>query len=234
MPPYKLLLIINKESHGLQELISETSSETLVVCVADTFQLTSNLNNDMKDVKNTVAELVKNGAENVNAVIAGVYPTKSASRVGIRIDKAVKQMVRESPESLTYTEGESNLVFMSVGEIVAAILESNPQYSYMSTMIRSDFMFLSRILAGGTIKFVVEAVATGEIHQYPFGDSDTNTTAMLHDTFVYTPYNVTLADQALRFIDLVDAQIIAGAISAASVRKNTIAKPTREEILSED
>ena len=228
------MLIINKESHGLQELISETSSETLVVCVADTFQLTSNLNNDMKDVKNTVAELVKNGAETITATVCGVYKTKSESRIAIRLDKQVKQMVREDAESLTYVEGESNLAFVSIGELVAGFEYSNPQYSYMTGMLKNDFMFLSRILANAKISIIVEAVGAGEVHQYPFGDANVNTTAMLHDTFIYTPFGVQISDQAFRFIDLVDSQIIAGAISAASVRKTTIVKPSREEILSED
>lgn len=128
----------------------------------------------MRDINAVVSQLLKEREEGsvirVNDVIVKncvVYDDGITPKAGLVLNKAVPYMVQDADGN--YSEGTSNLVFVSIGSIAAMFGEDEELASVKNDIKRSPRL-LERFLTFSKISILLEKVPTGTLYQNPFSD----------------------------------------------------------------
>lgn len=147
-----------------------------------------------------VKELLKNGAELVKGLKVRnvtVTPQENYVRVALTLDKKVKGMV--SDDGVNYTEGETNVIFVSLYSITS-ILKDNDDAAFAVNHFIKNPDSMSVVLSRATIDIIQEHVTAGQVYKNPWSDSD-NETTFEHDTILNHIVDIKLSDFAIRKID---------------------------------
>lgn len=155
----------------------------------------------MKDSKQVIAELVKNGAEIVNDIIVKSVTVKEKeewAQVILKVNKDVLMNVLN--EDGEYTLGSGRTIFCSSFSI-GAILGDMPEVALFKRMIMSTPEALETILSFAKISVLQEKVAEGTEYVNPFSSTG-HTSVIQHDTVISHIIDIKLGVEGEDFIDM--------------------------------
>lgn len=159
----------------------------------------------MKDSKQVIAELVKNGAERVNDIIVKSVTVKEKeewAQVILKVNKDVLMNVQN--EDGDYTLGSGRTIFCSSFSI-GAILGDMPEVALFKRMIMSTPEALETILSFAKISVLQEKVAEGTEYVNPFSSTG-HTSVIQHDTVISHVIDIKLGAEGEDFIDMLRAE----------------------------
>ena len=191
----------------------------------------------MKDSKQVIAELVKNGAERINDIIVKSVTVKEKeewAQVILKVNKDVLMNVQDE-DSGDYTLGTGRTVFCSSFSI-GAILGDMPEVALFKKMIMSTPEALETILSFAKISILQEKVAEGTEYVNPFSSTG-HTSVIQHDTVISHIIDIKLGAEGEDFIDMLRvehrkamiAKIMAGKKVDALRGRNRFAESNEEE-----
>lgn len=151
--------------------------------------------------KEIIAELLKNGAKSFNNIkVKNITITDKETyiRVGITLDSPVKGMVSEDG-GVTYKEGETNVIFVSLYSIVS-LLKEDEDAAFIASNIVNNPEVLYLILSRASLDIIQETVVAGEEYSNPWSSND-NKTVFDHDVIITHLINIKLTDKAIAKLD---------------------------------
>lgn len=190
----------------------------------------------MKEMKQVIAELVKNGAERVNDIIVKSVTVKEKdewAQVILKVNKDVKMNVQN--EDGTYSRGTGRTIFVSSFS-VGAILGDMPEVALFKRMVMSTPEALETILSFAKISILQEEVAEGTEYVNPFSSTG-HTSIIQHDTIISHIVSIELGAEGEDFIEMLRAEhrkamiakIMAGKKVDALRGHNRFVESTEEE-----
>ena len=126
----------------------------------------------MKDIKQVVAQLQKEGAEVVKNVViknVNIVDKTDYTLVPLTVNKNIKQMVLNDKGE--YIEGERNIIFASLYSI-GAILSNIEDIAFAKNLIIKNPNMLELVLSYAEIDIILEKVKKGAEYSNPFSSSD--------------------------------------------------------------
>lgn len=160
----------------------------------------------MKELKQVIAELVKNGAEKVNDIIVKSVTVKEKeewAQVILKVNKDVKMNVQDA-DSGEYTRGTGRTIFVSSFSI-GAILGDMPQVALFKRMIMTTPEALETILSFAKISILQEEVPEGTEYVNPFSTTG-HASVIQHDTIISHIVSIELGAEGEDFIDMLRAE----------------------------
>ncbi len=151
--------------------------------------------------KQVIEQLVKNGAKAVkNLKVKGVnlLPKDNYVSVSLSLDKPVRGYVSQDDGS--FTEGERNVVFISLFSI-AAQLRDNDDAAFAVNHILSRPESLAVLLNGATIDILQEDVVSGQEYHNPWSSNADNVSVFDHDTIINHLINIKMSDKANKMLE---------------------------------
>lgn len=154
----------------------------------------------MKETKQVIAELVKNGAVKTTGLVVKSVNTKqhdSWTRVVLKVNKDVKQNVLGDDEA--YEIGTGRTVFVSAFAI-GAILGDMPECALFKQKIVANPDIMETLLSFAKIDILQEVVEAGSEYVNPFSEKEeprvfANTTVVSH------VIKVELGDEGQELVD---------------------------------
>ena len=146
--------------------------------------------------KEIVAELLKNGAEQVeNVKIEGVKVTDQVSeetgemyyRVSLSTDKPIKAMRNDGNGN--YIEGTINVVMELFSNLIGAIRACD-DYRKIINHIQEHPKSLEVLLSGAIMDVVIVKVAKDSVYKNPFSRSESEGRLVKNDTFYHHVVNI--------------------------------------------
>lgn len=150
--------------------------------------------------KEVMQSLLKNGAELVKDLKVKnvtVTPQENYVRVALTLDKKVKGMVSE--DGVNYTEGETNVIFVSLYSITS-ILKDNDDAAFAVNHLIKNPDSMSVVLSRATIDIIQEQVVAGQEYKNPWSDS-AEPVVFDHDTIINHIVDIKLSDFAVKKLD---------------------------------
>lgn len=151
--------------------------------------------------KSIIEKLVKDGAKAVkNLKVKGVniLPKNNYVSVSLSLDKPVRGYVSQDDGS--FTEGERNVVFISLFSI-AAQLRDNDDAAFAVNHILSRPESLVVLLNGATIDILQEDVVSGQEYHNPWASNADNVSVFDHDTIINHLINIKMSDKANKMLE---------------------------------
>ena len=148
----------------------------------------------MSEIKEVVAELIKNGATQVKGVTVKnvtVKAMESYTRLGITIDKEVKGYRQN--ESGEYEEATTKVIFVSAYSI-AALLKENDDAAFAANHLVTHPDAMAMILSRAKLDVIQQSVEAGSEYKNPFASEDSDSTVFDHDTIINHVVNISLSD----------------------------------------
>lgn len=143
---------------------------------------------------------MQNGAEPVKGLKVRnvtVTPQENYVRVALTLDKPVKGMVSE--DGVNYTEGETNVIFVSSFSIVS-MLRDNDDAAFAANHLLKHPDSLSVILSKASIDILQESVAEGQEYRNPWSE-DAEATVFDHSTIINHITDIRLSDFGISKLD---------------------------------
>lgn len=164
----------------------------------------------MKDIKTVIAQLKKEGAEEVkNLVVKNVTVKEldSYTRVSLTLNKEVRQMVEDKGE---YVEGKHNVVFASTISL-GAILGNNEDIAFAKNLIMTSPEILTMVLSYAEIDILLEEVTKGQKYENPFGNKvkdDEDKRQFDHDTILVHPIAIRLGKKGQKIAQMLESKML--------------------------
>lgn len=155
----------------------------------------------MSEIKEVVAELIKNGATQVKGVTVKnvtVKAMESYIRLGITLDKEVKGYRQN--ESGEYEESTTRVIFVSAFSI-AALLKENDDAAFAANHLVTHPDAMAMILSRAKLDIIQQAVAAGEDYRNPFASENSDSTVFDHDTIINHVVGIELSDFSKKRLD---------------------------------
>lgn len=150
--------------------------------------------------KEIIAELLKNGGKSVKDLkVKNVTVTRCENyvRLGITLDKPVAGMVTK--DSVTYEEGETNVIFVSLYSITS-LLKDDDNAAFAANHLVEHPDSMSIVLSRATLNIIQETVEAGAEYKNPWSNN-AEATIFDHKTIITHVTDVTLSDFAIRKLD---------------------------------
>ena len=155
----------------------------------------------MSEIKEVVAELIKNGATQVKGVTVKNVTVKvmdAYTRLGITIDKEVKGYRQN--EAGEYEEATTKVIFVSAYSI-AALLKENDDAAFAANHLVTHPDAMGMILSRAKLDIIQQAVAAGEEYHNPFASENSDSTVFDHDTIINHVVGIELSDFGKKRLD---------------------------------
>jgi len=151
------------------------------------------------ELKNFVADVIKNGGNTAKAVVKNVNITtfENYVRLGLTLDKPIKGYVAQ--EDGTYKLGETKVVFISLYSITA-IMKQKDDISFVANHLLANPQAAQVLLSNAKIDLVQQPVKAGETYVNPFSESGAET-VFEHDTIINHLVDFSLTDRAMSLVD---------------------------------
>ena len=150
--------------------------------------------------KEIIAELLKNGGKSVKGLkVKNVTVTRCENyvRLGITLDKPVAGMATK--DSVTYEEGETNVIFVSLYSIIS-LLKDDDNAAFAANYLVEHPDGMSIVLSRATLNIIQETVEAGTEYKNPWFDN-AEATIFDHKTIITHVTDITLSDFAIRKLD---------------------------------
>ena len=150
--------------------------------------------------KEIIAELLKNGGKSVKDLkVKNVTVTRCENyvRLGITLDKPVAGMVTK--DSVTYEEGETNVIFVSLYSITS-LLKDDDNAAFAANHLVEHPDSMSIVLSRATLNIIQETVEAGAEYKNPWSNN-AEATIFDHKTIITHVTDITLSDFAIRKLD---------------------------------
>lgn len=161
----------------------------------------------MKDIKTVIAQLKKEGAEDVkNLVVKNVIVKEldSYTRVSLTLNKEVKQMVADDKGD--YVEGTHNVVFASTISI-GAILANNEDVAFAKNLIMTSPEILTMVLSYAEIDILLEKVTKGENYVNPFSNKEEGRD-IEHDSIFVHLTSIRLGKKGQKIVQMLEDKML--------------------------
>ena len=151
------------------------------------------------EIKDFVADVVKNGGNTAKAMVKNVNITtfENYVRLGLTLDKPIKGYVAQ--EDGTYKFGETKVVFISLYS-VTAIMKQKDDISFVANHLLANPQAAQVLLSNAKIDLVQQPVKAGESYINPFSES-ANEVVFDHDTIINHLIDFSLTDRAMALVD---------------------------------
>lgn len=151
------------------------------------------------EIKDFVADVIKNGGNTAKAVVKNVNITtfENYVRLGLTLDKPIKGYVAQ--EDGTYKLGETKVVFISLYS-VTAIMKQKDDISFVANHLLANPQAAQVLLSNAKIDLVQQPVKAGESYINPFSES-ANEVVFDHDTIINHLIDFSLTDRAMALVD---------------------------------
>ena len=149
------------------------------------------------DVKEIVAELLKQGCQKVNKLtIRSVSVTKLDNyvRLGINLNRQVPAML--SDESGNYSKSDSNIIFSS-NYAIGALLKDSEETAWAANILIEKPKVMAMILTAATIDIIQQEVAAGEPYTNPFSRNGVEQ-VFDHDVIINHVVKITLSNTGMK------------------------------------
>ena len=150
--------------------------------------------------KEIIAELLKNGGKSVKDLkVKNVTVTRCENyvRLGITLDKPVAGMVTK--DSVTYEEGETNVIFVSLYSITS-LLKDDDNAAFAANHLVEHPDSMSIVLSRATLNIIQETVEAGAEYKNPWSNN-AEATIFDHKTIITHVIEINLSDFAIRKLD---------------------------------
>lgn len=140
----------------------------------------------MKDYKNVIATLKKEGAVEVkNLTIKSVKfnEKEDITKMALTLDGNVPAYVSKD-DGVTFEKSENNVIWV-FPSVIKALLRDMPDYAAIRDYLVADEKIAKMALVGCKIDVLACEVAGDEIYKNPFSDSDAEGAPIGHDTIVH-------------------------------------------------
>lgn len=155
----------------------------------------------MSEIKEIVAELIKNGATQVKGVTVKNVTVKvmdGYTRLGITLDKEVKGYRQN--EAGEYEEATTKVIFVS-SYSVAALLKENDDAAFAANHLVSHPDAMAMILSRAKLDIVQQSVEAGSDYKNPFASETSDSTVFDHNTIINHVVGIELSDFGKKRLD---------------------------------
>lgn len=172
----------------------------------------------MKEIKEVVAQLHKEGAELVkNVIIKNVKVTNTGvfDRVTLTLNKEVSRMVDDGTGN--YVKGKSNIAFASAYSI-GAVLANNEDIAFAKNLIMESPELLVMVLSYADVDILLESVTKGEEYINPFSNK-TNAEGRVveHDSIYCHVVEIRLGKKGAKVASLLENKMLDAMLKKAFV-----------------
>ena len=161
----------------------------------------------MKDVKQVVAQLRKQGAEMVNNVVVKNVQIKDMdnyTRVSLSLNKEVKQFIVD--DNGDYVLGTNNVIFTSTYSI-AAVLANNEDIAFAKNIILQSPELLVMLLSYATVDILLEEVKAGTEYINPFS-SRNESNVIEHDSIFVHIVEINLGKKGQKIVQMLEDKML--------------------------
>ena len=155
----------------------------------------------MSEIKEIVAELIKNGATQVKGVTVKNVTVKvmdAYTRLGISLDKEVKGYRQN--ESGEYEEAPTRVIFVSAFSI-AALLKENDDAAFAANHLVTHPDAMAMILSRAKLDVIQQNVEAGAEYKNPFASEDADSVVFDHNTIINHIVGIELSDFGKKRLD---------------------------------
>lgn len=186
---------------------AEIAKENVVVKGNNNAKNAANDNNGVnvskiKTNNQVVAELLAKGCAKITSLRVRssiVTPKDNYVMVSLSLECAIPGYV--SDDDGVFTKGETAIVFASSYSI-ASVLKDSDETAWAANQLIQNPKGLEVILAGSKIDIVQEEVAADEIYKNPFASSDSEGTALGHDTIINHVVKIEICPKAKQMLNM--------------------------------
>lgn len=143
--------------------------ENANVAVEQEVQANENVNEVNNSYQNVIRKLIADGCKRLNSIkIKNVNFTEkdNYTMISFSIDKPIKGFISEDG-GVTYTEGNTQLLFTSLFAIVGALKEDE-ELGWMANCLLENPQALNLILNGGSVDIIQQEIPAGVEFTNPF------------------------------------------------------------------
>lgn len=156
----------------------------------------------IKTNKQVVAELLAKGCAkitNLRVRSSIVTPKDNYVMVSLSLERGIPGYVSDADG--VFTKGETATVFASSYSI-ASVLKDSDETAWAANQLIQNPKGLEVILAGSKIDIVQEEVAADEIYKNPFASSDSEGSALGHDTIINHVVKIEICPKAKQMLNM--------------------------------
>ncbi len=168
----------------------------------------------MKEMKQVISELRKNGAELVTNVIVKNVNVKDMdvyTRVSLTLNKNVKQYVVN--ENGDYELGENNVIFVSTYSI-GALLANDEDIAFAKNTLMKAPDLLTMVLSYAKIDILLEPVTEGVEYTNPFSDKG-DTKVIEHNSIYCHIVSIELGKKGQKIIEKLEDKMTSAYLNKA-------------------
>lgn len=186
---------------------AEIAKENVVVESTNNAENAANDNNGVnvskiKTNKQVVAELLAKGCTKIVGLRVRssiVTPKDNYVMVNLSLERGIPGYISDSDG--VFTKGETATVFASSYSI-ASVLKDSDETAWAANQLIQNPKGLEVILAGSKIDIVQEEVAADEIYKNPFASSDSEGSALGHDTIINHVVKIEICPKAKQMLNM--------------------------------
>lgn len=156
----------------------------------------------IKTNKQVVAELLAKGCTKIAGLRVRssiVTPKNNYVMVSLSLERGIPGYVSDADG--VFTKGETATVFASSYSI-ASVLKDSDETAWAANQLIQNPKGLEVILAGSKIDIVQEEVASDEIYKNPFASSDSEGSALGHDTIINHVVKIEICPKAKQMLNM--------------------------------
>lgn len=156
----------------------------------------------IKTNKQVVAELLAKGCNKITGLRVRssiVTPKDNYVMVSLSLERGIPGYVSDADG--VFTKGETATVFASSYSI-ASVLKDSDETAWAANQLIQNPKGLEVILAGSKIDIVQEEVAADEIYKNPFASSDSEGSALGHDTIINHVVKIEICPKAKQMLNM--------------------------------
>ena len=178
-----------------------------VVVEGNNAENTANDNNGInvskiKTNKQVVAELLARGCNKIAGLRVRssiITPKDNYVMVSLSLERGIPGYISDTDG--VFAKGETATVFASSYSI-ASVLKDSDETAWAANQLIQNPKGLEVILAGSKIDIVQEEVAADEIYKNPFASSDSEGTALGHDTIINHIVKIEICPKAKQMLNM--------------------------------
>lgn len=186
---------------------AEIAKKNVVVEGVNNAENTANDNNGVnvskiKTNKQVVAKLLAKGCNKIAGLRVRssiVTPKDNYVMVSLSLECCIPGYVSDADG--VFTKGETATVFASSYSI-ASVLKDSDETAWAANQLIQNPKGLEVILAGSKIDIVQEEVAADEIYKNPFASSDSEGSALGHDTIINHVVKIEICPKAKQMLNM--------------------------------
>lgn len=155
----------------------------------------------MKETKEIVAELIKNGATQVKDVKiknVTVTPMDAYTRLGITLDKEVAGY--RANDNGEYEKTTTKVIFVSAFSI-AALLKDNDDAAFAANHLVTHPDAMGMIMSRAKIDIIQQSVEAGAEYKNPFASEESDSVVFDHNTIINHVVKIELSEFGLKQLD---------------------------------